>query len=96
MLKAVELSAKINEYRSLLWIKQKYSRDWVKEHFKGDLTPAVFHQMGAAGIANRESLKTLSEMIRSTALKGVETQIAILEGEFEMMKISLEGIKNEQ
>ena len=89
MLNAKELSDKISEYRSLLWLQSRYTSD----RKTNDLVPAVFHQAGSHGIVRTASSDIIETHIKNAASNAIEAQIRILQGEFKRMKISLEGIE---
>lgn len=94
MLNAKELSDKIAEYRSLLWLQGRYNQtQYASAHKTNDLVPAVFHQAGPHGILRTNSKDIIEALIKNAAINAIETQIKVLQGEFKRMKISLEGIE---
>jgi hypothetical protein len=94
MLNAKELSDKIAEYRSLLWLKKRYAdTSFGSGAASNDLIPTVFHQAGSHGINRTDSKETIETIIKNAATNAIEGQIKVLEGEFKRMKISLEGIE---
>lgn len=94
MLNAKELSDKIAEYRSLLWLKKRYAdTSFGSGAASNDLIPAVFNQAGSYGINRTDSRETIETIIKNSAVHAIEGQILVLEGEFKRMKVSLEGIE---
>lgn len=94
MLNAKELSDKIAEYRSLLWLKKRYAdTSFGSGAASNDLVPTVFHQAGSYGINRTGSKDVIETLIKNTAVRAIDGQITVLEGEFKRMKISLEGIE---
>jgi hypothetical protein len=94
MLNAKEISDKIAEYKSLLWLKKRYSdTSFGSGAASNDLIPTVFHQAGSYGINRTDSKDVIETLIKSTAVRAIDSQITVLEGEFKRMKISLEGIE---
>ena len=94
MLNAKELSDKIAEYRSLLWLQKRYTNTGHSTGLeKSDLIPTVFHQAGSHGINRTDSKDTIETIIKNAAVNAIDGQLKVLEGEFKRMKISLEGIE---
>ena len=93
MLNAKELTDKIAEYKSLLWLKKRYAdTSFGSGAASNDLIPTVFHQAGSYGISN-DSKDIIGTLIKNSAVHAIEGQITVLEGEFKRMKVSLEGIE---
>lgn len=94
MLNAKTISQKLDEYRSLLWLRKRYDENtsYTNPQSQADLIPAVFHQSGSSGARSTGSRQIITDAIRNTAVITINQQIAVLEGEFERMNISLEDI----
>jgi len=93
MLNAKELTDKIAEYKSLLWLQKRYVEDNHRLTKSNDLVPPVFNQAGSYGINRTDSKETIETIIKYSAVNAIEGQIKVLEGEFKRMKVSLEGIE---
>jgi hypothetical protein len=94
MLDGKEIADKIAEYKSLLWLKKRYAdTSFGSGAASNDLIPTVFHQAGSHGIYRTDSKNVIETLIKNTAVRAIEGQITVLEGEFKRMKISLEGIE---
>lgn len=91
MLNANEISDKIAEYKSLLWLLKQYKT--TSASFAKDIVPTVFHQAGSYGINGTDSKTIIEGIIKNAATNAIAGQIKALEGEFKRMKISLEGLE---